>query len=104
MNDEMKKILSRFFVVSVIIACLTLLGAGTLTAKQRSEYNSYRTEYALLTLKASTGRIDLNIDDRQYSIDLTSLKRAEDYKEWLYLTPLSCVLFLGECIFDIFSS
>lgn len=104
MNDEMKKILSRFFLVSVMISCLTLLGAGTITAKQRSEYNSYYTEYAVLTLKTSADKIDLSLDEKRYSLDLSFLKRLKNYSEWLYLTPVSSVFFLGECIFDIFSS
>lgn len=102
-NDEMKKILSQFLLVSVIISCLTLLGAGTLTAKQRSEYNSYRTEYAVLTLKASGKKIDLNVDEKSYSVDFSHLKIPDDVKQWLWVTPLSCLLLLGECIFDFFS-
>lgn len=102
MNEEMKKILSRFFLVSVIIACFTLLGAGVLTAKQRSEYNSYRTEYAVLTLKTQGGRIDLSVDDKQYSLDLAPLKKADDYRQLLYFTPLSTFLFFGEAVYEFF--
>ena len=104
MNEEMKKILSRFFLVSVIIACFTLVGAGTLTAKQRSEYNSYRTEYAVLTLKTQGSRIDLSVDDKQYSFDLSPFKKAEKYKQWLYFTPFSTLFFFGESVYEFFSS
>ncbi len=103
MNDEMKKIISHFLFVSVIISCLTLLSAGTLTAKQRSEYNSYRTEYALLTFKTSDRKIDLSLDDKKYTFDFSRFRLDEEQVEWLYLTPASVFLFLGECIFDIFS-
>ncbi len=104
MNEEMKKILSRFFLVSVVIACLTLIGAGTLTAKQRSEYNSYRTEYAVLTLKSHNGRINLSVDEKQYTLDVSSLKKAEEYKQWLYFTPFSTLFFFGESLYEFFSS
>ena len=102
MNDEMKKLLSRYFLVSVIIACLTLSAAGTITAKQRSEYNSYRREYAVLTLKTQGSRINLEVDDKQYCIDFLFLKKAEEYKQWLYFTPLSTVFFFGESVYDFF--
>ncbi|MBQ7296598.1 MAG: hypothetical protein IJW86_10495 [Clostridia bacterium] len=103
MNDEMKKILSRFLLVSVMIACFTLFGAGSLTAKQRSEYNSYRTEYAVLTLKTAGSTINLNVSEKNYSVDLSLLQVPHKVKDMLWMTPLSCFLFLGECIFDIFS-
>lgn len=104
MNDEMKRILSRYFLVSVIIACLTLSAAGTLTAKQRSEYNSYRREYAVLTLKAQGSKVDLKVDDKQYSLDFLPLKKAEEYKRWLYFTPFSTVFFFGESVYEFFSA
>lgn len=104
MNEEMKKILSRFFLVSVIITCITLVGAGTLTAKQRSEYNSYRTEYAVLTLKTQKGRIDLSVDDKQYSLDFSGFRKAEEHKQWLYFTPFSTLFFFGESVYEIFSA
>ncbi len=104
MNDEMKKIISQFLFVSVLISCFTLFGAGSLTAKQRSEYNSYRTEYAVFTLKAQGNKIDLRVDEKQYSLALPSLKKLKAYREWIYLTPFAPVFFFGECISDIFSS
>ncbi len=104
MNDEMKKIISQFLFVSVMISCFTLFGAGSLTAKQRSEYNSYRTEYAVLTLKAQGNKIDLTLDEKNYSMDLPSLQKLKNYREWIYLTPFAPVFFFGECISDIFSS
>lgn len=103
MNDEMKKIISRFLFVSVIISCFTLLGAGTLTAKQRSEYNSYRTEYAVLSMKSYGSKIAVKLDEREYSFDLPSFKKLKDSSEWIYITPFSPFFFFGECIFDIFS-
>ena len=102
MNEEMKKILSRFFLVSVLITCFTLLGAGTLTAKHRSEYNTYRTEYAVLTLKASGERLDLEVEGRCFSFDLSALKKVQRYRKWLYFTPFSTVFFFGESVYDFF--
>ena len=104
MNDEMKKILSRFFLVSVLIACVTFFGAGTLTAKQRSEYKSARTEYALLNLSSQGSTLNLRVDERVYGLDLSPLRVDEKYRKWLYLTPFSTLLFFGECIYEFFSA
>lgn len=101
MNDEMKKLMSRFLLVSVFIGCVTVLFVGTVTAKQRSEYNSYHTEYALLTVKSQNSRVNVEIDEKSYSFDLSNLKKLKKYENAIYLTPLSPVFFLCECIFDI---
>ncbi len=104
MNDELKRILSAFFLVSSIIACLTLFGAGTLTAKQRSEYNSFRTEYAVLTVKTTADKIEVEVDDKQFSLDFSFMKEALKYKQWLYFTPFSPYLFFIESVYEVFSA
>ena len=104
MNDELKRIISTFLFVSVLIACLTLFGAGTLTARQRSEYNSYRTHYAVLTLKNEGDRVNIKVDDRQINLALTLPEKLREYKDYIYFTPFSTFFFFSECVYEIFSA
>lgn len=102
MNDEMKKLISRFLFASVFISCLTLFFAGSITAKQRSEYNSYRTQYTLLTIKTQDSQIDLSLDEKNYTLDLSGFKSLKKYENLIYLTPISPLFFCFECVFNIF--
>ena len=104
MNDEMKKLLSGYLLRSVIIACLLCLCAGAVTARQRSEYNSYFTPYAVLSVKNVGSGLDVQVDDKCYSLDFGALKGLAEYKNYLYFTPFSCITFFFESIYDFFSS
>ena len=74
MNKEMKKIFSRYLLRSVVLTCLLCLCAGAVTAKQRSEYNSYFTPYAVMSLKSSGEKITVTVDDNDYSLDFDSVR------------------------------
>lgn len=102
MNNEMKKILSRYIFRCVIITCLLCFCAGIVTAKQRSEYNSYFTPYAVMTLKNTADTIDLSVDEKHYSLDVTKIKGLAKYRKYLYFTPFSCPLFFFESIYNFF--
>ena len=104
MNKELKKILSRYLTVCVVLTCLMCLMAGAVTAKQRSEYNSYFTPYAVMSLKSNNESITLSVDDKAYSFDFSSLKKLKPYRKYLYFTPFSCSIFFFESVLSIFST
>lgn len=103
MNKEMKKIISGFLFYCFILTCLLCLSAGAVTAKQRSEFNSYFTPYAVLTVKNTNNEISLSVDENNYSFDLSELKRLSEYRNYLYFTPFSSVVFFAESFFDFLS-
>lgn len=100
MNKEMKKIVSKFLLYCVILTCLLCLTAGAVTAKQRSEFNSYFTPYAVLTVKNTDNGISLKVDEKDYRIDLSKLKELSAYRNYLYFTPFSAAVFFFESFFD----
>ena len=102
MNKEMKKIVSKFLLYCVILTCLLCLTAGAVTAKQRSEFNSYFTPYAVLTVKNTSRGITLRVDEKDYRIDLSKLKDLSVYRNYLYFTPFSAAVFFFESFFDFF--
>ena len=104
MNREMKKIFSKYMLSCVVVTCLLCLCAGAVTAKQRSEYNSYFTPYAVLSVKTMGSEINFNVDDRKYSFDLGEIKDLAKYRKYLYFTPFSCTVFFFESIYEFFSS
>ena len=104
MNDEMKKIPSKYMLYCVVITCLLCLCAGVVTAKQRSEYNSYFTPYAVLSVKNVGGEVNISVDERSYSFDLSKVKDLAQYRRYLYFTPFSCTVFFFESIYEFFSS
>ena len=104
MNDEMKKILSKYMLSCVVVTCLLCLCAGAVTAKQRSDYNTYFTTYAVLSVKTAGEGISVSIDDRSYSFDTGIVKDLIKYRKYLYFTPFSCTVFFFESIYEFFSS
>ena len=104
MNNHIKKILSEYMLKCVIVTCVLCLCAGAVTAKQRSEYNSKFTPYAVLSVKSAGDELNVNIDNRSYSIDLGKAKEFEKYRKYLYFTPFSCVAFFFDSIYEFFSS
>lgn len=104
MNGEIKKIFSDFFFKCVVITCLLCFCAGTVTAKQRSEFNSYFTPYAVLSVKNQGTAVQVSVDEESYSFDLGRLKELGRYKNYLYFTPLSAVMFFFDSIYEFFSS
>ena len=104
MNNEMKKILAKYMLKCVVITCLLCLCAGSVTAKQRSDYNTYFTPYAVLSVKPMGESISVNVDDRSYNIDLRTVKDVSKYRKYLYFTPFSCTVFFFESIYEFFSS
>lgn len=104
MNDEMKKILSKYMISCVVVTCLLCLCAGAVTAKQRSDYNTYFTTYAVLSVKTAGEGVSVSIDDRSYNFDAGRLKDLAAYRKYLYFTPFSCTVFFFESIYEFFSS
>ena len=104
MNDEMKKILSGYLFRCVVITCLLCFCAGAVTARQRSEYNSYFTPYAVLSVKTVENQLSVNVDEKNYNFDLGVIKDLSQYRKYLYFTPFSCAVFFFESIYDFFSS
>lgn len=104
MNNEMKKILSRYLLACVILTCIMCLLAGTVTAKQRSEYNSYFTPYAVMTLQSSNEKITVTVDDTDYSFSFDSFRELLPYRKYLYFTPFSCLTFFLESVLSVFNT
>ena len=104
MNSEIKKIFSRFFFKCVVTTCLLCFCAGIVTAKQRSEYNSYFTPYAILSVKNAGDSIQVNVDEEVYNFDFVRLKEFLRYKNYLYFTPISSVMFFFDSVYEFFSS
>ncbi len=104
MNNEMKKMLSKYVFRCVIITCCLCFCAGIVTAKQRSEYNTYFTPYAVMTLKNTADTIDLTVDDKHYSLDTSKIKSLAKYRDYLYFTPISGPIFFFDSILSLFST
>ena len=104
MSREMKKILSVFLLKCVVLTCLLCLCAGAITAKQRSDFNSCFTPYAVLSVKNIGQGINVQLDDKSYSLDFDKIKALKKYKDYLYFTPFSCSVFFFESLYEFFSS
>ena len=101
MNNEMKKIMGKFCFVSVVICCITAFCVGTVTAKQRSDYNIFYKQYPVFSMKTTEKKIEMTIDERKITFDIEKLKIPKQYERFIYYTPLSCIAFFIQSVSDL---
>ncbi len=104
MNDEMKRLLSRFLFVSVLICCLGLLASGSITASQKSAKNTFDKAYAVMKIKSSDDRLEIDTGQKQYSFDLGFTDKIKEYEDYIILTPLASVYYFGQSALKLFGS
>ncbi|MBQ8503293.1 MAG: hypothetical protein IJ491_03335 [Clostridia bacterium] len=96
MNKEMKRLFGKFFFVNVIIACMILFCCGCITAKQRTSYNAYLREYAVLSMKSEGERVKMEGLSREIAFTLPQKQEIEKLGRYLKLTPLASTVFFIE--------
>ena len=95
MNDEMKKLLSGFLFVSVLICCLGLLASGSITASQKSAKNTFDKAYTVMSIKNSGDSVEINMGEKNFSFDINIKDKLKRYEDYILLTPLASVYYLG---------
>lgn len=95
MNDEMKKLISRFLFVSVLICCLGLLASGSITASQKSAKNTFDKAYAVMNMKNSGGKLEINIGEEKYDFNFNLAEKIKKYEDYIMLTPVASVYYFA---------
>ncbi len=101
MNDEMKKILSGFLFTSVIICCLGLLSAGSITASQKTAKNTFDKAYAVMSVKSTRERLEINMGEKAFSMKLNLRDKIKEYEDYIILTPLAGAYYLNKTVGEI---
>lgn len=103
MNDEMKKLLSRFLFVSVFICCLGLLASGSITASQKSAKNTFDKAYAVMSIKNTGKNVEINMGEEKYEFELNIGGKITEYEDYIMLTPLAGVYYFADKVYDLIS-
>lgn len=96
MNKEMKRLMRGFFFSCTVISCLLLLFCGSVTAAQRTAYNTYLKEYAVLSMVSQGERVKMEGFSEDIVFDFPSENERERVKRYLRLTPFACAVFFYE--------
>ncbi len=96
MNDEMKKLLSRFLFTSVLICCMGLLVSGGITASQKSAKNAFDKAYAVMSIRQTGNRLEIITGDESYKIELKLREKIKRYEDYILLTPIASVYFFAD--------
>lgn len=96
MNKEMKHLLRGFFLSCTIISCSLLLFCGSVTAAQRTAYNTYLKEYAVLSMVSQGETVKMKGFNEDVVFDFPSKNEWEKAKRYLRLTPFACAVFFYE--------
>ena len=101
MNDEMKKLLSRFLFTSVLICCLGLLASGGITASQKSAKNAFDKAYTVMSIKNTGSNIEIRVGEEEYGWNISLPEKIKKYEDYILLTPLSGIYYFGKCVKNI---
>ncbi len=104
MNDEMKKILSRFLFTSVLICCIGLLASGSITASQRSAKNTFDKAYAVMNIKNTKDTIEINVGKKKYALSFNISDKIKRYEDYILLSPFASVYYFGQTCHRLFES
>ncbi|MBR6568308.1 MAG: hypothetical protein IKK60_06605 [Clostridia bacterium] len=96
MNNEMKKLLSRFLFVSVLICCLGLLASGSITASQISAKNAFDKAYAVMSIKNTGKKLEVNMGEEKYNFELDIGDKIKEYEDYIMLTPLAGIYYFAD--------
>ncbi len=96
MNKEMKRLLRGFFLSCTVISCSLLLFCGSVTAAQRTAYNTYLKEYAVLSMVSQGEKVKMKGFSEEVVLKFPSKAEREKVKRYLKLTPFACALFFYE--------
>ena len=104
MNREMKRITEKYFFTTGVIGCIILLFCGCITASQRSAYNAYLTEYAVISMKGEGEKLTVKGPERDITLTLPGEEKEERLKRIMRFSPLASVVFFGESLEEIIKS
>lgn len=101
MNREMKRLLRGFFFSCTLISCSLLLFCGSVTAAQRTAYNTYLREYAVLSMVNQGETVKMKGFSEEVELKFPSEAELETAKRYLKLTPFASVVFFCESVADL---
>ncbi len=101
MNDEMKKILSRFLFVSVLICCLGILASGSITASQKSAKNAFDRAYAVMSIKNIGKSVEINMGEEKYNFEISIGDKMKEYEDYIMLTPVASVYYFADSLKEL---
>ena len=98
MYKEARRQVAYFCFANTVIACVIIFLCGTLTASQKTAYNIYLREYSLLTVAASSSRVNMELDGKTVALNFPDEEKREGLRRYLKLTPLASAVFLAESV------
>ena len=96
MNDEMKKLLSKFLFMSVLICCSGLLVSGSVTASQNSAKNAFDRAYAVMSVKNTGEKVEINMGEQQFTFATDIGEKIKRYEDYIILTPVASIYYFGK--------
>lgn len=98
MNNEMKKLIGKFLLSSVLISCFTAFAAGSTTVSQRGEYNIYLTKYAVMSFSASSEKLEATVNENRLTVNIPTKKLEAEWEKYVCFTPLSLPYYLFQSV------
>lgn len=101
MNDEMKRLISKFLFASVIICCIGLIVSGGIASSQKNAKNTFDKAYAVMKIENTEKALQLRLGNEELVVYKDETGRLEQYEEYIMLTPLSPVYFFVKSLYGL---
>lgn len=97
----MKALLGKFLFTNAVIACALLLFCGAATVSQRTAYNIYLKEYAVLSMVNEGRAVKMQGLPGELTFFLPEKNQLADVGKYLKFTPFATTVFFLEKAEDI---
>lgn len=96
MNEEMKWLFGKFLFAVVIIVCASAFLSGSISVKERGEYNLYLTKYAVMSFSGTSEKLEARLTEDSFSLDIPIRKIRTEAEKLVCLTPFSPFYYISE--------
>ncbi|MCM1364212.1 MAG: hypothetical protein NC122_04715 [Faecalibacterium sp.] len=97
----MKRLFDKFCIAVTVIAAVTIILCGKVTAEQQGEKIMQGTEYKSVMLESSDNTITVQVDESDFTFNKSLLNSMSKYKRYISLTPFGTIAYFVDCVNEL---
>jgi hypothetical protein len=88
--------------MTVLIFCALLLLSGSITVKQRTEYNMYLKDYSVVSVSSGSDSVNIKFNEKNYSINTEPFYTAIKQRDYAAFSPFGSSYYLFKTLNRLF--
>ncbi len=98
MKNEVRRFLSAFLLVNVIICCLTMILSGKITVEESAAKILYDQSAQVIKISKEKENVSLFVDRREIISDSAVKRLLDKYNDFIMLSPAAPIKYLFESV------